>query len=117
MKGKYLLLMIFFVIVLIEALTSFVSISKAAMYPDVPAFRGGFEPADIFSEPFGHLYDIHFKHSDWTRRSEEVRPMETCWTIAPGHEGYIDLEIIKVSLAGDANYICIDGYPLVRNLA
>ena len=115
MKRNYYLIMVTILLFILE-LSSFAGIGKAGKYPsetyppNTPASEGGFEPANIFYEPWGHLYDIYFKHSDWTRRSQEGRPWETAWAIVPGHEGYIDLEINKVGFAGDANYVCIDSW-------
>ncbi|MEM2994396.1 MAG: NEW3 domain-containing protein [Candidatus Bathyarchaeia archaeon] len=82
--------------------------TSSPAYVGLPAFNGGYEPAIIIDEPLGHCYDIYFRHVDYTRYSKEGRSYATAWTIVPGHEGYINLEIIKKFASADADYVCVD---------
>lgn len=110
-KNKFMILLVSsFCVFLCCVLLSSIPVNSNPTWIGLPAFNGGYHPADIIQEPWGHCYDIYFRHSDWTRRSKEGRPLETAWTIVPGHEGYVDLEIAKVISAADANYVSIDDW-------
>jgi len=111
MKGEYYCLIILVILLSVGAFSSLVSISNADTYPpNTPAFEGGFEPADIISEPLGDYYDIYFKHYDYDRVVYEPRPMETAWTIVPGHDGCVELKIVKKVGMANADCVSIDDW-------
>lgn len=119
MRNKFVILLISLFCSL--ACVAVLSVSPTTANPTwvgLPAFKGGYEAAVVIEEPLGNYYDVYFRHSDWTRRSVQGRSMETAWMICPGHEGYIDLEIIRKVLpggfVGDANYVKVDDGAILK---